>query len=179
MKKVLFMFMAATLALPLNAQEENGVSKSTFFDNFVLGAEITAGTKNKGMDPASLSFNIGYQIFPHIYAYAKATGTLGLYKKDDVKTYFQSQALGGGIGFKLYNPKTASQGTDLRLSVTNTIGNADWKYTSYEADVIIYPNYKKIGIIAPYIGLGFSHKNSHTSGLSNWNGLTGTIGIKF
>lgn len=179
MKKVLFIIVAATLAMPMNAQEGNEVAKSNFLNNLVCEGGITAGTTNKGMTPATLSFNIGYQILPHFYAYAKADGNIGLYKKDNVKTYFKSQALGGGIGFKLYNPTKTSQGFDLRLSVTNTIDNADWKYTSYEVSTILYPNYKKKGIIAPYLGLGFKHMNSHTSGLSNWNGLTGTIGIKF
>lgn len=180
MKKSLFLIMgAAILAMPMQAQEESSTSKDPIFDHLMFELEATTGLKNKGMSPTSFGFNLGYQITKNIYAFAKAEGSINLYKKDDMKTYFKSQALGGGLGFKLYNPKTNSLGTDLRFAVTNTIGNADWKYTSYCADLIIYSNNKKKRTVSPYFGLGFKHINSHTSGLSNWNGIIGTIGFRF
>lgn len=180
MKKSLFLIMgAAILAMPMKAQEESGVSKDPVFDHLMFELEATSGLKNKGMSPTTFNFNLGYQITPRFYAFAKAEGSINLYKNDDVKTYFKSQALGGGLGFKLYNPKTNFLGTDLRLSVTNTIGSPDWKYTSYSADLIIYSNNKKQRAFTPYLGLGFKHINSHTSGISNWNGIIGTIGFRF
>ena len=179
MKKSLILIMgAATLAMPMHAQEESNASHYSILDHLMFDLDATVGLENKGMTPTTLNFALGYQLTPRFFAFAKTEGSINLYKKDDVKTYFKSQALGGGLGFKLFNPKTTAQGVDLRLSVTNTIGNADWKYTSYNADLILYPNCKKSRSV-PYIGLGFRHINSHTSGLSNWNGITGTIGFRF
>ena len=155
---------AATLAMPMHAQEESNASHYSILEHLTFDLDATVGMENKGMTPTTLNFALGYQLTPRFFAFAKTEGSINLYKKDDVKTYFKSQALGGGLGFKLFNPKTTAQGVDLRLSVTNTIGNADWKYTSYNADLILYPNCKKSRSV-PYIGLGFRHINSHTSGL--------------
>lgn len=167
-----------TVAMPVHAQQESNVSSTSVLDHLTFDIEATTGLANKGMTPANFNFHLGYQLAPHFYVFAKAGGSINLYKKDDVKTYFKSQVLGGGLGFKLFDIQKASEGMDFRFSIANTIGKADWKYTSYNADFILYPNCKKSRRVVPYIGLGFSHINSHTSGLSNWNGITGTIGMK-
>ena len=180
MKKSLILIMgAATLAMPMHAQEESNASHYSILDHLTFDLDASVGMENKGMTPTTFNYALGYQLTPRFYAFAKAEGSINLYKKDDVKTYFKSQALGGGVGFKLFNPKTNTQGLDLRFSVTNTIGKTDWKYTAYNADLILYPNNKKKRVFTPYISLGFKHINSHTPGLSNWNGIMATIGFRF
>lgn len=167
-------FMA--LAMPIKAQNKEASCSAT--DKLLLEANFTAGMKNKGMSPMSLNFNVGYNFTPRFYAFAKAEGVIGLYDKDGVKTYTKGTDLGGGVGVKLFNPSKASEGLDFRASVANSIGNADWKHTTYQAEITLYCNSKKTRT-SPYIGIGFKHMNSHTAGISNWNGIFVTLGWKF
>lgn len=108
-------FMA--LAMPIKAQNKEASCSAT--DKLLLEANFTAGTKNKGMSPMSLNFNVGYNFTPRFYAFAKAEGVIGLYDKDGVKTYTKGTDLGGGVGVKLFNPSKASEGLDFRASVAN------------------------------------------------------------
>ena len=147
-------------------------------DKLLLEASFTAGMKNKGMSPMSLNFNIGYNFTPSLYAFAKAEGVIGLYDKEGIKTYTKGTDLGGGLGVKLLNPKKTNERLDLRVSIVNSIGNANWKHTTYQAEFILYCNSKKTRTV-PYIGIGFKHMNSHTAGIDNWNGIFATIGWKF
>ena len=82
------------------------------------------------------------------------------------------------MGVRLTNPKTSSDNFDVRASVTNSIGNADWKHTAYNVDVIWYgnANNKKL---RPYLGIGFKHVKSHTAGIPDYNGVYATVGICF
>lgn len=165
-------------AIPTQAQNESQEFHAPVTDKLLLEANFTAGMKNKGMSPMSLNFNIGYNLTPRFYAFAKAEGVIGLYDKDGVKTYTKGTDLGGGLGLKLLNPKKSNEGLDLRVSVANSIGKADWKHTTYQAEFILYCNNKKTRT-SPYIGIGFKHMNSHTAGIDNWNGIFATIGWKF
>lgn len=175
MKKALFLFLLAFLVLPMSAQEKEG---NSFLDKCVIEVGINGGFKNKGYVPLSLNVNLGYQFAPRFYVFLKEEGMLHLYDKDGTKTYLKSEDLGGGIGVRLTNPKTCSDGVDFRISVTNSIGNADWKHTTYDAQVIWYANHETKRV-SPYIGIGFKHINSHTTGIPNYNGVYVTAGIKF
>lgn len=178
MKYFLFTLMFAFLVLPMNAQEYSEKGSAGFLDKCLVEVGVNAGFKNKGYAPLTMNANLGYHFLPRFYAFAKVEGTLLLYDKDGVKTYLKSQDLGGGLGVKLTNPKTCSDGIDFRVSLTNSIGNADWKHTTYNANIIWYSNHKNKRT-TPYIGLGFKHINSHSAGIPNYNGIYVTVGFKF
>lgn len=178
MKKVLFLFMLVLLVLPMSAQEGKEKESSSFLDKCLVEVGANAGFKNKGYAPLTLNAALGYHITPRFYAFVKAEGMLHLYDKDGIKTYLRSQDLGGGLGVKLTNPKTCPDGVDLRVAVTNSIGNADWKHTAYDANMIWYANHKTKRV-TPYLGVGFKHVKSHTAGIPNYNGVYVTVGIKF
>lgn len=175
MKKVLFLFILTFMVSPMVAQEsKEGVA----LDKLLLEVGTNAGLKNKGYTPLTMSAHVGYHFFSRLYAFVKTEGMLNLYDKHGVKTYLRSQDLGGGLGIQLTNPKTCHDGIDFRLSLTNSIGNADWKHTVYDANVIWYShNRKKYGNL--YLGVGIKHINSHTAGISNYNGAYVSVGIKF
>lgn len=97
---------AATLAMPMHAQEESNASHYSILDHLTFDLDASVGMENKGMTPTTLNFALGYQLTPRFYAFAKTEGSINLYKKDDVKTYFKSQTLGGGL---------ASNSSTLRL----------------------------------------------------------------
>lgn len=181
MKRTAIFFMIMTLislSSTIQAQDENKNYKTNALDKLLVDIEATTGPKNKGMSPTTLNLSLGYQMTSCFYVFAKTEGSINLYNKDDIKTYYTSEALGGGLGIKLYNPLKTTDATDFRVSVINTIGNVDWKYTSYEANFIIYHNSIKRRLTKPFLGLGFRHMKSHTAGISNWNGIIATIGMR-
>lgn len=178
MKRLLFVLMAILLVLPMSAQEQGTEARSGFLDKYLLEVGVSVGMENKGYTPLMMNVNLGYNFTSRFYGFVKAEGVLGLYDKDGVKTYTKSPSLGGGLGFRLTNPKTSSDNFDVRASVTNSIGNADWKHTAYNVNVIWYGNVSKRKT-RPYLGIGFKHVNSHTAGIPNYNGIYATVGICF
>lgn len=178
MKKFLFVMLAALLVLPMGAFAQTSETSSKFLDKCIAEVGVGVGTPNKGYTPLTMNLNLGYNFTPRFYGFVKAEGVLGLYDKDGVKTYTKSPSLGGGLGVRLTNPKTSSDNFDVRASVTNSIGNADWKHTAYNVDVIWYSNTSKKKL-RPYLGIGFKHINSHTAGIPDYNGVYATVGICF
>lgn len=178
MKKVLLFFVCISLVLPMSALEQASESHSSFLDKCLLEVGVSVGMENKGYTPLTMNANLGYNFTPRFYGFVKAEGVLGLYDKGGVKTYTKSPSLGGGLGFRLTNPKTSSDNFDVRASVTNSIGNVDWKHTAYNVNVIWYGNASKKKS-RPYLGVGFKHVKSHTAGVPNYNGIYATVGICF
>ena len=54
---------AATLAMPMHAQEESNASHYSILDHLTFDLDATVGMENKGMTPTTLNFALGYQ--PH------------------------------------------------------------------------------------------------------------------
>lgn len=176
MKKIFSLFLLVLSVLPIKAQEEK--KTSSFMDKCLVEVGVNGGFKNKGYAPLTMNVNFGYHFVPRLYAFAKVEGMLHLYDKDGTKTYLRSQDLGGGLGVVLTNPKVNSDAVDLRVSLTNSIGNADWKHTAYDVNVIWYVRHAHKRC-TPYLGVGFKHINSHSAGIPNYNGVYVTAGIKF
>lgn len=177
MKKFFTLLLLCVVTISAHCQEAQSTNYS-FLDKCLVEIGAKAGMRNKGTAPLSGNINLGYNFTPRFYAFVKAEGVIGLYNKDGEKTYTRSQDLGGGIGIKLLSPKTSKESLDLRFSVANSIGNATWKHTSYDANIIWYQNSHKKRCV-PYIGIGFQHINSHTAGFANYNGVYVTVGMRF
>ncbi|MDD6552066.1 MAG: hypothetical protein PUF37_00555 [Prevotellaceae bacterium] len=178
MKSKLVLFaLALTLSMPAFSQNTSLESKK-FKDNYVLSIGGMAATKNKGWETGALVFDAGYHINSRLVVFARVAGILHLYDKDDVKTYTRGCNLGGGLSLSLLDPVHSPTAVDFRLSVTNSVGNADWKNTTYGAELILSQN-KPNHRIVPYLGLGYEYSNSHTSGIPDYRGMTGVFGIRF
>ena len=165
--------------LPLSSAAQNtDLTSHKFQDNYTLAISGQATTKYKGWENASLSVDAGYHVLPRLTLFARCESNLHLFDKNDTRTFDRSLNLGGGLSFSLTNPVKSPEALDLQLSVTNSVGDADWKNTSYGASVLFYHNYSGHRV-APYIGLGYRYSASHTTGIKDFSGLTGTIGIRF
>lgn len=176
MNKATLIFLAL---LPLTAAAQNtDLTSSKFKDNYVLDINATATTKYKGWQNTSLAFDAGYHVLPRLTLFARCESNLHLFDKNDTRTFDRSLNLGGGLSFSLTNPIKSPEALDLQLSVTNSVGDADWKNTSYGASVLFYHNYSGHRV-APYIGLEYRYSASHTTEIKDFSGLTGTIGIRF
>lgn len=53
---------AATLAMPMHAQEESNTSHYSILDHLTFDLDATVGMENKGMTPTTLNFALGYQL---------------------------------------------------------------------------------------------------------------------
>ena len=51
---------AATLAMPMHAQEESNASHYSILDHLTFDLDATVGMENKGMTPTTLNFALGY-----------------------------------------------------------------------------------------------------------------------
>ena len=175
MKRMIFLLGL----LPLTAVAQNiDLTSHKFKDNYTLAISGQSTTKYKGWENASLSVDAGYHVLPRLTLFARCESNLHLFDKNDTRTFDRSLNLGGGLSFSLTNPIKSPEALDLQLSVTNSVGDADWKNTSYGASVLFYHNYSGHRV-APYIGLGYRYSASHTTGIKDFSGLTGTIGIRF
>lgn len=183
MKKILFAIAFFVCGITtMNAQDSNASSKpaENYFMNHLF-VEMYAGTgaKSNGMQPMSFGVNIGYELTKRLYMYGSVGGNISLYEKGDAKTFYRSPFAGGGVGVKLIDTDKITDwpATDIRLAVTNSIGNADWKHTIYDASVILYK--PKAKGISPTISLGYKYMKSHSTGIKNYGSIYGTIGIRF
>lgn len=170
-------FSMSLVPTTLSAQNPD-LTSGKFKDNCVLAISGTATTKNKGWEDMRLTVDAGYHVLPRLTIFARCENDLHLYDKHDTRTFERGTNLGGGLAFSLTNPVKSPEALDLQLSVTNSVGNADWKNTTYGASLLFYRNYAQHHV-APFIGLGYQYAVSHSSGITNFSGMTGTIGIRF
>lgn len=174
-KRISIVLMGLMFCMAVSAQ---GEANDSFFDRFMLELGVDAGTKQHDIAPLGVGVNVGYNLSSRFYVYARYQGMMGLYDNDHSRTYFKTQNLGGGLGFTFHKDtwKNGAGLWDLRAQVTNSIGNVDWKNTSY--DLGVYWRIKSAGAkVAPMFGIGFRHINSHTTGIRDCNCFYGTIGF--
>lgn len=166
------------LALSCHTMYAQDKAGDSFFDRFVLELGVDAGSRQHDIAPMGVGVNVGYGLSSRFYLYARYQGMMGLYDNGDSKTYFNTQNIGGGVGFTFH--KGTGKGDtglwDLRAQITSSVGNVDWKNTSY--DVGVYWRIKsKSSKVSPVLGIGFRHINSHTAGIRDCNCIYGTIGF--
>lgn len=166
----------------MHAQNQS-VQNSTSLSANKLFVEMAAGTglKQHDVTPVSYSLNIGYNISPKFYVFARMEGLYGLYQKNDIRVYNKSYNLGGGLGYNIWTDnsecKLGKSAFDIRTSITSSVGNADWKNTTYDAGIFFYLKNGKD--FSPIIGLGFRHVTSRTAGLRDYNCIYASVGLKF
>lgn len=174
MKKLLVLFTVCLSFISLSIKAQ---SDKQGYDCFILEGTFTEQIgKQHNMQQMTSGMNIGYRFITRMYAYGTWNVVRGLYKDDVTKTYYDSNLLGGGIGFnvasfgKVFNRVVD---IDLRASAATSIGDPDWKQTTYGLGV--YMKFK--GAFSPVFGLDFKHTNSHSGLMPDYWTVGATIGI--
>lgn len=172
MKKLLCMLCMCVLSLSAVAQEQG---KGGFWDKCFAEMSIGTGISSHHVTPISGGINVGVNLSERFYLYAGGEGIRGLYEKDEVKTHYKSNALGGGVGFTFARDDKRQMAWDIRAGVKTSIGNPSWKQTTYDISVI-WKNAGKKHRPKAFIGLGFRYMDSHADGIPNLSMLYATVG---
>lgn len=140
--------------------------------------EIATGTgiRSKGITLMDFSFKAHVDVIHPIYLYITAEGNKSLYKRNEGKTYYNGESIGGGIGINILGNKSMSHALDARLKILSSVGNADWKRISYDASIVWY---LKSVIFSPVIEFGFRHINSRNTFMDNFNNVYVSLGVRY
>lgn len=140
--------------------------------------EIATGTgmRSKGITPMDFSFKAHVDVVRPVCLFVTAEGNRSLYKSNEVRTYFDGESLGGGIGFHILGKKSPLHAFDARLKVLSSIGNADWKRTSYDANIAWY---LKGVMFSPVVELGYRHIDSRSTFMNNYDNIYVSLGIRY
>lgn len=168
MKKKLLMLLFVCMTMSVTAFAQKDAK-----DNILWDVELGLGTKYKGLQQANLSLDLGYRIADFVYPYFRTESSLMLYKRDGTKTYGNTWNIGGGAGFIVY--KSNKQGKDsftieLTGNVTTSVGNYDYKNTSYYGGVRL----RSDGV---YLGLGYRYMSAHGHEFHNYSAFVISVGF--
>lgn len=176
LRKVLFVLPVLLFtALTVSAQSTSAADKSSkaFLDRLMLNIEFGAGATNKDATPISVGFQAGYKILPQLSVFASYDGNIRLYDNAGVRRYDKAGVLGGGLEYRFAKFDNISLG--IQGKIGTSVGNTTWKQNVYDIKLIMRMNTGKRSNVS--FGLGYRHINSQTKGISDFNGLYGTIGI--
>lgn len=172
MKKGLCMLCVCVLSFSAMAQEQ---SKGVWGNKCFAEMSIGTGIPSHHITPISGGINVGVNLTERFYLYAGGEGIRGLYEKDEVKTHYKSNGLGGGVGFSFARDDNRQTAWDIRTGIKTSIGNPSWKQTTYDVSVIWKDAGKKRRPKA-FMGLGFRYMDSHTDGIPNLSIFYATVG---
>ena len=168
MKKKLLMLLFVCMTMSVTAFAQKDAK-----DNILWDVELGLGTKYKGLQQSNLSLELGYRIADFVYPYFRTESSLMLYKRDGTKTYGNTWNIGGGAGFIVY--KSNKQGKDpftleLTGNVTTSVGNYDYKNTSYYGGVRL----RSDGV---FLGLGYRYMSAHGHEFHNYSAFVISVGF--
>ena len=155
----------------------NSYSQS-FADRIHFEASAGAGAKYQCMRPMDITFKVNVDIVKKLYAYIAEENNHNLYKDGDFKTYYDSANLGGGLGVKLLDNDNTIHKLDLRAGVLSSLGNADWKHTTYGVGLAWYLG-PKSRAFSPVVEMGYRYADTHTEGMKNYSGFYMSIGLRY
>lgn len=168
-RMTLLLFVGMIISTTAYAQS----SKDTW-DNVLLDVELGVGTKYKGLQQANLSLDLGYKIANLFYPYFRTESSLMLYKRDGVKTYGNTWNIGGGAGFIVYKGVDKHDDepftVEITGNVTTSVGNYDYKNTSYYGGVRLRSD-------DVFIGVGYRYMSAHGNDFHNYSAFVVSIGF--
>ena len=174
MRKVFFIIsILVSTTMAMQAQNKLG---------YFIEDNIQIGAKQHGMTTVMDNLLVGIEPVKNLKVMFDWQGTLGLYDKNDVKTYYQGTAIGGGLGYRLLPDKEekgllgSKDALDVRALFTTTIGKPDWKYNQYSIGLTLY-GYDK-GKIRPTVGVGYRYIDSKTAGIRSQSTIFFELGLK-
>lgn len=170
MKKVLL----ASLFIALITQVASAQCRIGPPRELSMGIELTTNysLKTHGMQynmvQTDLTFGTGGRL--------NVLGSIELADYHLYDTHLSSTGIGGGLSYTLF--KNNENRLLLAAKAGSTIGNADWKYTYYDASLRLQPRFGKSashGIIA----IGYRYADSHTAGIRNRGFVYASLGVRF
>ncbi len=170
MRKAIFVIIVLLVAIT------NKTYSQSFQNRLHFEASTGVGAKNNGLTPLNLSFKAQVDIVKSFYAFVAIEDSKTLYKNEDIKSYLNSENIGGGLGVKFLNAGKNTHSLDLRIKLLNSIGNADWKKTTFDSSIAWYMPHEKF---SPVVELGYRFMNSHTAGIDNYSNIYMTLGLRY
>ena len=173
MRKVVFIIIVLLVFIT------NRTYPQSFLDRLHFEASTGIGIKNKGITPLNLSFKTQLDIVKNYYAFFAIEDSKTLYQKENVKSYLNSENIGGGLGVKLLNADKNDYALDFRLKLLSSMGNADLKKTTFESCIALYITNNASQKFSPIIELGYRFMESHTTGIGNYSNVYMTLGLRY
>ena len=170
MKKFICAF---TLLLALTTV---GLHAQTFLDRVHFEGSACTGIKDNGITPVDFSFKLHVDVIPISYVFFTAEDNISLYKDNGDKKYTNGNSLGGGIGVKLLNGTKSIHALDIRVKALGSIGNPDWKRTTYDASLAWYISR---GRFSPVVKLGYRYLDSRNKNFDNYGNAYISFGVRY
>lgn len=148
----------------------------SFEDRIHFETTVGKGLPNKGITPIDFSVKFAVDVLPIFYAYITAEDNLSLYKSQNVKTYSNGTGLGGGLGVKLLHRIESKHALDVRAKALSSLGNPDWKRTTYDVSLAWYMKSEKF---SPVVELGYRYIDSRTKSFDNYGNVYLSIGLRY
>jgi len=144
-----------------------------------IEASLGAGTPCKNNMPIDVSIDLSYT-FAKKYSIHATTQTSYFLPKDGITTnYNRTTNLGGGFGYVFLPQKKDQLGDfELRALVTTSVGDSEFKNTSYNIGIYWYGHSEKHRLV-PLVGVGYNFKTFSNNNLSNYNGAYFSLGLRF
>ena len=146
-------------------------------DNIQLDLEASVGTRYKGLQQVNLAFDAGYLLFDRVYPYFRYESSLMLYKHAGLKTYGNTSNIGGGLGVILTQwTETDKRGNEEKFkieltgNVTTSVGNRDYKNTSYYAGL-------RLRYDDSFVAFGYRYMNSRDDLMPNYSAFVVSFGL--
>ncbi|MDD7257783.1 MAG: hypothetical protein PUH24_05880 [Prevotellaceae bacterium] len=176
MKKLLLGILAlVSLPLSLSAQTASSEGNSRgILGPLSIDMGFFGTIRQHDMNELGLKYNVAYEVVRNLKVTAHFETSVGLRDRNDTKHYFSSNALAGGLGYVLATDDRGGS-WEARGFVGHSVGNVDWKNTFYSTEIV----WKMRGGLSPTLSLGFTHKNSNTTGIPNMNMVHASIGLIF
>ena len=169
LKKFLFLIlMLVSLVCKSNAL--------SFSDRLHFEAAAGTGVKMHGITPLDYSFKLNVDVAPRFYVSVVTETEKSLYKDDKIKTYFNGESLGGGMGYNFYDNNNSSHVLGIRTKIMSSIFKADCKRTTYD---VFLSWYTKTRRFSPVIELGYRYIKSRSVELRNYSNVYMTLGIRY
>ncbi|MCC8070494.1 MAG: hypothetical protein LIO90_01670 [Bacteroidales bacterium] len=175
MKKTILILAGLMLilscGLSANAQERLWAEK------LYINLSTNAGIKHKSMAPVWLDFSAGWKVVPQLYVFGSCQPGFCIVNCEPENLSISFTDLGGGLGWRFLQNDSEFKSLDLRVSVLTTVGNSNWKHTSYGADIMWRLPSCSLGSLA--FALGYKFYDIRSSSLPSMGTVTATIGFSF
>lgn len=164
MKIVGVLFFLIPFSLVVQAQE----------CNFTGGVRTDLSFSSPKFKPFEVGIDLGYYVIHKLFVSTYFESSVGLFKREGVKTYRTNETLGVGLG---YNILSFDGGVlDIRGKYGTTLENKDWKYTYYDAGVFYNLGKQKV---KPTFGVGVRYYDSKNSHVDDYLRVYASLGFKF
>lgn len=167
-----------TIAMLLFCLASLSANAESFVDRLHFEASAATGFESNDMTPIDFSFKAHADVISSIYVFVSAEGNKSLYESSGARTYLSGESLGGGLGVQLLGKKSALHALDIRAKAMTSVGNTDWKRTSYDAGLAWYIKTQK-SLFSPVVEVGYRYIDSRESVIENYSGLYVSFGIRY